>query len=475
MDIKIVSHDRLGYRISSQHSAQFYYKQIKKDLTVSSVDYHTKDIIYNDYFYETDKALLIPRLFPIGKYFDKNSIDKQESWDSKKIKINSKVTPRNKIQEESIDHLLNNPNCLLQLDPGSGKTVIAIHVLCQLKYKTIITVHRDSLMEQWRDRLKEFSDISEDRIGVLNTSSYEFVLENCDVILTSVQAFNAILRNENHKRNFQKLLYHSGIGLMISDEVHTTVGAPKFSMVSMFIPCHRTIGLSATPDRMDGTFNIMKYHLGEVFESKYASGTMDAEVNVLLFDFNLLKGREKWLFWDGSFQYSRYYQILKNSKVFMSVLDMIMKSLIDDNRHVVLMAERIKLLEKIAETYKDYDIVKFIAGVKNDVLTKKIVLTTPGKMRDGIDAPWKDSIVFTSPVSNINQAVGRIVRTYDDKPTPIVVDLVDTGIKNISSSFRKKRLSFYNKKNWKIRYHAFENDVMTEMGRDKAFRLSGLT
>ena len=41
------------------------------------------------------------------KYFDQNSIEKQEIWESKKIKIKSKVTPRNKIQEDSIEHLLN--------------------------------------------------------------------------------------------------------------------------------------------------------------------------------------------------------------------------------------------------------------------------------------------------------------------------------------------------------------------------------
>jgi len=471
---KLVNHDRLGYRISSKYSDQFYYQQIKKFLTVSSQDYYTKKIVYNEYFYETEKALLIPRLFPIEKYFDKNSIEQQEIWHSQKIKIKSSVTPRNKIQEDSINHLLNTPNCLLQLDPGSGKTVIAIDVMCKLKYKTIIIVHRDSLMEQWHDRLKQFSDISEDKIGVLNTQSYDYVLKNSDIILSTVQAFNAILRNKKHERNFQSKLYHSGIGLMISDEVHTTVGAPTFSRASLFIPCHRTIGLSATPDREDGTFKIMKYHLGEVFISQYASGTMDAEVNVIMANFDLLKNRERWLFWEGQFQYSRYYQILKNSKIFLKLMDIVINTIVDQNRHAVIMGERIKLFEKLTKIYKDYDCFIFKSGVKNDVLTKKLIFTTPGKMRDGIDAPWKDTLIMTSPINNISQATGRIVRSYEGKPKPLVIDFVDTGIFNIRESFRRKRLPFYNKKNWIIKYYAIEKGVLTEMGKDKAFRLSGM-
>jgi len=475
MDTKIVVHDRLGYRISTQYSDQFFYKQIKSDLTLSSVDYHTQELVNSIYYYETEKALLVPRFFPIQDYVNNSSIEKQEEWKSKKIKIKSKIVPRNDIQKDSIDYLMTHPHSLLQLDPGSGKTIIAIDVLCKIKYKTIIFVHRDSLMEQWRDRLKSFTNIIDNKIGVLSTKSYEYVLNNCDIILSSVQAFNAILRNKNHIKNFQKLLYHSGIGLMIGDEVHTTIGAPKFSIASMFIPCHRTIGLSATPDREDGTFKIIKYHLGEVYESKFDSETMNAAVDVILFNFELLKGRERWLFWEGKFQYGRYYQILKNSTIFRQVLNNIITQMINDNRNIVLMAERLKLLDKLMIEFSDYDVVAFTSGIKNDCLSHKIVFTTPGKMRDGVDAPWKDTLIMTSPIKNINQATGRIIRTYIDKKDPLIIDIVDTGIKNIKSTFRKTRLPFYNKKGWEVRFFAFdETGYLNEMDKDNAYQLSGM-
>ena len=468
----IAYHDRLGYRIPKKYSNLLFYKKIKNHLTLVSHDYHTQEVIEDEYFYESKLALLLPRLFPIEEYIDNIHIDKIEQWHNKKIKIKSKVKPRDEVQKDSIKHLLHNPNALLQLSPGSGKTIIAIDVLCTLKYKTIILVHRGSLLEQWHDRLQSFSDISAEKIGFLSTKTYARVLKESDVILSTVQAFNAIMRNPKHTRQFQISLYHSGIGLMIGDEVHSTVGAPKFSMASLFVPCHRTIGLSATPDKEDGSFKIIKYHLGEVYESKYESSTLDAEVNVIVADFGILKGRERWLNWKGKFQYGRYYQILKNSKIFMGLLSIIIPSLIDDNRDIVLMAERIKLIDELMVIYKDYDCFSFIHGVKNDCLSHKLIFTTPGKMRDGIDVPWKDTLILTSPVKNINQATGRIVRICKGKKTPLVIDMVDMGVDNISSSFFRSRLPFYDKKEWVVKYFALENDVLTQMGKDKAIRLA---
>ena len=96
---------------------------------------------------------------------------------------------------------------------------------------------------------------------------------------------------------------------------------------------------------------------------------------------------------------------------------------------------------------------KFIAGSSLDELEKQISFSTPGKIRDGIDVPWKDSLLITSPVKNIEQLCGRITRTYPghDKKTPIVLDMVDIGCNNIKSSFWS-RVDYYKSKDWKINY-----------------------
>jgi len=473
MDKYFVFQDRLGYRIPAKFKDQFYYQNIKKHLTIKSRDYFSKEYITNKYYYETDKALLLPRLFPIKKYIHPESIAPKETYKAKKIKITSKIVPRNELQKDSIEYLMTHPNTLLQLSPGSGKTIITIDVICKLKFKTIIFIHRDALLSQWHDRLISFTDITESQIGVLSSNTYQEVIEKADIILATVQSFNAILRNDKYKIDFLKRMYHSGIGLMVGDEVHTTVGAPMFSIASLLTPCHRTIGLSATPDKNDGTFKIIKYHLGEVYESPFESDTMPAEVHAILFDFDLLKGRERWLFWNGQFQLSRYFQILRKSDRFMIVLGATIEYCINENRHLIVMCERIKLIDELKKQFKDYDCTSFTASEKSDVLNHKIVFTTPGKMRDGIDAPWKDSIILTSPISNIDQAVGRIVRTEKDKKQPIVFDLVDTGIDKISSTFVKNRLPYYKKKKWNILYYTLEGSKVIDISQGKALKLTG--
>ena len=38
---------------------------------------------------------------------------------------------------------------LLDVDPGKGKTVMALHIISQLKRKTLVVVHKTFLMNQW--------------------------------------------------------------------------------------------------------------------------------------------------------------------------------------------------------------------------------------------------------------------------------------------------------------------------------------
>ena len=65
--------------------------------------------------------------------------------------------------------------------------------------------------------------------------------------------------------------------------------------------------------------------------------------------------------------------------------------------------------------------------------------------KEGIDAPLKDTVIKTSPISNIEQITGRIIRDNENKQTPIIIDMVDYGCPEIASTFYKRE-KFYNKK-----------------------------
>ena len=45
---------------------------------------------------------------------------------------------------------------LLEVPCGFGKTIMALRIIAHLKKKTIVIVHKEFLLRQWVDRIKEF-------------------------------------------------------------------------------------------------------------------------------------------------------------------------------------------------------------------------------------------------------------------------------------------------------------------------------
>ena len=91
-------------------------------------------------------------------------------------------------------------------------------------------------------------------------------------------------------------------------------------------------------------------------------------------------------------------------------------------------------------------------------------------MRDGIDISHKDCLIMTSPISNIAQMAGRIVREHKNKKKPLIVDMVDLNIKDVCQTF-VKRCDYYEAHNWSIKYvHAHKKKFNT-IDKNKAMNL----
>ncbi len=74
-------------------------------------------------------------------------------------------------------------------------------------------------------------------------------------------------------------------------------------------------------------------------------------------------------------------------------------------------------------------------------LHRRAVLTTYQMCSEGLDVPRLDTLVFATPRSNIEQSVGRILRSHPDKAVPRVYDIVDNY--SIFSKMYWKRLALY--------------------------------
>jgi hypothetical protein len=65
---------------------------------------------------------------------------------------------------------------------------------------------------------------------------------------------------------------------------------------------------------------------------------------------------------------------------------------------------------------------------------------------------------MTSPIGNITQICGRILRTAENKKEPIIFDLVDIGCHDISRTVYK-RISFYRDKEWEVNYFKINGGI----------------
>lgn len=446
---------RSGILIPKSLQYDSAYIQVKEALERRVKSYNTSAYTFYIFYVESEKFLLIPRHFPIKTYFWSLLIDDYRH-EGKPIKIKHTITPRGESQQKAIDHLMNNESAILQLDPGVGKTVITIYMIAERKVKSLILVHRDSLAEQWRDRFLQFTNLKNDDIARLTSATFETDLEQ-SIIIATTQTFLSLLKRK--RKEFLTSLDKANVGVFVADEVHTSVGAPTFSECSIHMPSKYTYGLSATPYRHDGNEDIIRFHLGEIFEDDDATGTMKAKVTAILLDYEIdTPRRYQYIRWGGSFQRARYLNMLIKSQPLKRVVRGLLTRL-SDQRDLICMVERIKYIDDLYNWLPSNDKSKFCANGGLETLKYKTTFATPGKCRDGIDAPWKDCLIMTSPISNIKQLTGRITRKIKNKKTPSVIDLIDYGCTDMSNTFYKRN-DFYKEREWETQYLLFKDDKL---------------
>lgn len=450
-----------GIFIPISEQNQFWVSSFKNQLTRSSRDYNTDVITTTEYFERKDGFIKIPRLCHISnsdiEFEDKctNGID---------IDITFTSTLRNDLQKQAVKYFSTHDNGILKLKPGEGKTVISIAAICCLRKKAIILMHKDSLVTQWQERFLQHTNIKPEDIGILTTSKYKDVLKK-PVVLGTVQTVCSMIKRIPSLMDDMR---EANFGIGIWDECHTTGGAPLFSMSCYYVPARKCFGLSATPARSDHNDDIIGLHLGKVFEPVGQSNTLAPRVVMTYFNHGAMENHKYYIMFgppvDGKqatfprFDPNRYKSMLDSKKNhrYVKTLKEIINFLYKKNRNILIICDRIKLLDKLANGFPSHDVGFFLprsGKSRDEQLHRKIVFSTPGSSRDGTDNPDFDTLILATPVGNLDQAIGRVCRFKANKPQPLVFDIVDTGC-NEMSDWALKRKKYYTEKvstdNWKF-------------------------
>ena len=163
-----------GYKIIKNNYDTKMIKEIKDELTVKPYTYNKSQ--NNDtgrfcVYMESPKKLYLPRFYGLKK-FNVPTINTIHEGDDININFKGNLRPEQQpIEDIYLKNAHEKGGGIISLKCGGGKTVLALHIACMLKKKTIVVVHKDFLMTQWRDRIIEF--IPNARIGKIQQNTID--------------------------------------------------------------------------------------------------------------------------------------------------------------------------------------------------------------------------------------------------------------------------------------------------------------
>tara|TARA_B110000261_G_C13073979_1_gene353316 strand:- start:162 stop:1601 length:1440 start_codon:yes stop_codon:yes gene_type:complete len=424
---------------------------------------------FNVYF-ESSKKIYIPKHFGLQSFGCPDIVNIPEGENMQEDVIftgelrDNQMKPVHKYLEYAHDPM--HMGGILQLPPGWGKTVMALNIACTLRKKTMVIVHKEFLLKQWKERIEQY--IPNARVGIIKQS--KMITQNCDIVLASLQTLCL--------RDFQD----DSFGLVIIDECHH-MGAQVFSQALHKLNVKYTLGLSATVNRSDGLTKVFKWFIGDVvFTAKRDSEEQKClKVNMVSY----INSNPSYCFehtlYNGKPNMAR---MLNNICSYQPRTYIITQEIInilerDNERNLLILSDRRGHLKDIFDTLCEngisVDIMGYyVGGMKNEDLLKseqkRIILGTYNMVSEGFDLPKLDTLIMASPKSNVEQSIGRIQRKLmkDRQYTPLVIDIVDKF--SIFKNQSKKRLLFYTKSGFDI--GGDEIDSLDTSSKD-SFKLNG--
>lgn len=304
-------------------------------------------------------------------------------------------------------------------------------------------------MDQWKERIQDF--IPNARVGKIQANVTK--IKDCDIVLGMLQSISM--------REYDDTIFDE-FGLVIYDECHH-LGAEVFSKSLLKVGCQYTLGLSATPDRSDGLTKVFKWFLGDIVYLIKKRDKEDVKVDLIKY-YNESEAYSRELFnYQGKIIMAK---MINNICLFPPRNEIILQKINDcflEGRKILVLSDRREHLKYLKQKLDALDngITSgyYLGGMKQEMLkeseSKNVMLATFAMASEGFDCKELDTIILSSPKSNIEQAVGRILRKRQEDRllVPLIIDIIDDF--SIFSRQGDKRKKFYQKNDYDI-----ENSVI---------------
>jgi len=453
-----------GYSILKNDTNKKIIKEIKKELTVSPTSNPNSSFTNNkEYpiYLESDNKLYMPKCYGLNKFGIPKNNNLNDGLDCPNLIFNGTIRDIQKKPIENFIEAAKNPAKLggiISVPCGFGKTIMSIYISCYFKKKTLFISHKDFLNEQFITSIKDF--VPNARIGKIKQNKID--IENKDIVIATLQSLALRDYNSDIFKDF---------GLVIIDECHH-IASEVFSRAFRKMNIKLTLGLSATLNRKDGLRKVFEWYLGKsVYIHKNDKSTNEMIVQVHKY-------------FSPAFEYSNIKTLYNGQPNIVScinnicnykprtlfiyeLLSEIIKN--EPDRKILILSERKNQLKDLEDLIKNNNIASYgyyIGGMKmNDLdisATKQIILATYQMSSEGLNIPTLNTVILASPISDIQQSIGRILREKkeDRKYTPLCIDIFDELSVFKFKGF--KRLKYYKTNKYLIKNY-IENIFIEEI------------
>ena len=396
-------------------------------------------------FQESEEHLYVPKHYGIQNFgpYAVSTRDVQQTpdkfWDFK-----GSLRP---IQMPVVDSFLKPEphDGIISLQTGGGKTVCALYIASQLKLPTLVLVHNTFLRDQWLERIGAF--LPNARIGRVQGETLE--IEDKDIIVAMLQSLSM--------KDYPPATFKP-IGLVIVDECHH-IASEAFSQSIPKITSKYMLGLSATPERKDKLMHVINWFLGPMLYKSDTADKIDDKVKVEYFEFEPPnKEFNEVILNDAGVMFTT---LMINKVVEYEPLNRFLVEILKDvfqekERQILVLSDRVEHTKVLFEMLPpEIQAESCILGrdVKAEqralwCSTKRILIATYSMCSEGFDVSTLNTLLMSTSRPDIEQIVGRIMRTDKTKRKldPLILDVVDPAFRRQFQS----RLQLYKKRSYLV-------------------------
>ena len=314
-----------------------------------------------------------------------------------------------------------------------GKTFTGLAIAGKLGQKTLVVTHTLALRKQWEDEVEKVFGF---KAGIIGSGKFEL---DHPIVIGNIQSL------------YRKIpQIRQEFGTIILDEMHHC-SAPTFSRIIDKNCARHKIGLTGTLQRKDGRHVVFRDYFGDNVLTPPKENFMDPKVNILRLDIRFMDGNNiPWANRVNELAYNPEYQ----HSVAMTAASYAAKG-----HKVLVVSDRVDFLKNCAKLTGDNavcvtgaihheDRADIIKQIFDD---KDVLYGTQSIFSEGISLNILSCLILATPVNNeplLTQLIGRIIRDYEDKKQPIVVDINLIG--KTASRQASMRMGYYLKEGYEI-------------------------